>query len=168
MLSPRRWETEGYQPLLPYGAGRVSGSVDSCDRAKSTAASAAGAGSAGSTAFEPATAPAAGRADCAIPDALLAQVLTASTYPLEVTLAARWTEKNPNVKGPALEAAMQKEPWDPSVTIFRGRWWLDRLRAGSDRSMARGCKICGSDPQKARSQPICRCRRLPDMSSRSI
>ena len=49
------------------------------------------------------------------PDALLAQVLTASTYPLEVTLAARWAEKNPNVKGEALEAAMQKEPWDPSV-----------------------------------------------------
>jgi len=49
------------------------------------------------------------------PDALLAQVLTASTYPLEVTLAARWAEKNPNVKGPALETAMQNEPWDPSV-----------------------------------------------------
>ena len=49
------------------------------------------------------------------PDALLAQVLTASTYPLEVTLAARWAEKNASVKGPALEAAMQKEPWDPSV-----------------------------------------------------
>jgi hypothetical protein len=49
------------------------------------------------------------------PDALLAQVLTASTYPLEVTLAARWAEKNPNLKGAALEEAMQKEPWDPSV-----------------------------------------------------
>src|SRR5262245_5214187 len=49
------------------------------------------------------------------PDALLAQVLTASTYPLEVTLAARWAEKNPNLKGTALEEAMQKEPWDPSV-----------------------------------------------------
>jgi Protein of unknown function (DUF3300) len=32
------------------------------------------------------------------PDALLAQVLTASTYPLEVTMAARWSEKNPNLK----------------------------------------------------------------------
>ena len=32
------------------------------------------------------------------PDALLAQVLTASTYPLEVTMAARWSEKNPNPK----------------------------------------------------------------------
>jgi hypothetical protein len=49
------------------------------------------------------------------PDSLLAQVLTASTYPLEVTMAARWAEKNPNLKGPALEEAMQKEPWDPSV-----------------------------------------------------
>lgn len=49
------------------------------------------------------------------PDALLAQILTASTYPLEVTMAARWSEKNPNLKGPTLEDAMQKEPWDPSV-----------------------------------------------------
>jgi hypothetical protein len=49
------------------------------------------------------------------PDALLAQILTASTYPLEVTMAARWSEKNPNLKGAALEDAMQKESWDPSV-----------------------------------------------------
>src|SRR4029450_8384372 len=49
------------------------------------------------------------------PDALLAQVLTASTYPLEVAMAARWSEKNPDLKGSALEDAMQKEPWDPSV-----------------------------------------------------
>ena len=49
------------------------------------------------------------------PDALLAQVLTASTYPLEVTLAARWSEKNQNLKGAALEDAMQKQPWDASV-----------------------------------------------------
>ncbi len=49
------------------------------------------------------------------PDALLAQVLTASTYPLEVTMAARWSEKNQNLKGAALEDAMQKQSWDPSV-----------------------------------------------------
>lgn len=49
------------------------------------------------------------------PDALLAQVLTASTYPLEVTMAARWSEKNPKLKGTPLENAMQKQPWDPSV-----------------------------------------------------
>ena len=49
------------------------------------------------------------------PDPLLAQVLAASTYPLEVTLAARWVEKNPNLKGSALESAMLQQPWDPSV-----------------------------------------------------
>jgi hypothetical protein len=49
------------------------------------------------------------------PDALLAQVLTASTYPLEVAMAARWSEKNSDVKGTALEDAMQKQPWDASV-----------------------------------------------------
>jgi hypothetical protein len=49
------------------------------------------------------------------PDALLAQVLTASTYPLEIAMAARWSEKNANVKGAALEEAMQKQTWDPSV-----------------------------------------------------
>jgi Protein of unknown function (DUF3300) len=49
------------------------------------------------------------------PDALLGQVLTASTYPLEVVMAARWSKINPKVKGPALEGAMQQQPWDPSV-----------------------------------------------------
>jgi len=49
------------------------------------------------------------------PDALLAQVLTASTYPLEVAMAARWSEKNSGLKGPVLEDAMQNQPWDPSV-----------------------------------------------------
>ena len=49
------------------------------------------------------------------PDSLLAQILTASTYPLEVAMAARWSEKNPKLKGTALENEMQNQPWDPSV-----------------------------------------------------
>jgi hypothetical protein len=49
------------------------------------------------------------------PDALVAQILMASTYPLEIVSAARWSKANPNVKGKALEDAMQKQPWDPSV-----------------------------------------------------
>ena len=43
------------------------------------------------------------------PDALVAQILMASTYPLEVVSAARWSKANPNVKDKALEDAMQKE-----------------------------------------------------------
>ncbi len=49
------------------------------------------------------------------PDSLVSQVLMASTYPLEVVEAARWSKENPNLKGKALEDAMQKQPWDPSV-----------------------------------------------------
>jgi len=49
------------------------------------------------------------------PDDLLAQVLMASTYPLEVVEAARWSKTNPDVKEKALEEAMQTQPWDPSV-----------------------------------------------------
>jgi hypothetical protein len=49
------------------------------------------------------------------PDPLLAQILTASTYPLEVVMAARWSKDNPNLKGQDLENAMQQQPWDPSV-----------------------------------------------------
>jgi len=49
------------------------------------------------------------------PDALLAQVLMASTYPLEVVEAARWQKANPSLKEKALEEAVQKQSWDPSV-----------------------------------------------------
>jgi hypothetical protein len=49
------------------------------------------------------------------PDPLLSQVLMASTYPLEVVEAARWAKANPNVSGQALQEAMQKQSWDPSV-----------------------------------------------------
>jgi uncharacterized membrane protein YgcG len=49
------------------------------------------------------------------PDSLLAQVLMASTYPLEIVQAARWLKANPKVTGKALEEAMQKQRWDPSV-----------------------------------------------------
>jgi hypothetical protein len=49
------------------------------------------------------------------PDALLAQIFMASTYPLDIVQAARWSKANPKMTGKALEDAMQKQPWDPSV-----------------------------------------------------
>ena len=49
------------------------------------------------------------------PDPLLSQVLMASTYPLEVVQAARWVKANRNVKGKALDDAMQSQSWDPSI-----------------------------------------------------
>jgi len=49
------------------------------------------------------------------PDALLSQVLMASTYPLEVVEAARWQKQNASLKDKALEDALEKQSWDPSV-----------------------------------------------------
>jgi len=49
------------------------------------------------------------------PDALVSQILMASTYPLEVVEAQRWVKSNPGVTGKALEDAMQKQNWDESV-----------------------------------------------------
>jgi hypothetical protein len=49
------------------------------------------------------------------PDNLLGQILAASTYPLEIVVAARWSSSNQNVSGQALEDAMQLQSWDPSV-----------------------------------------------------
>jgi hypothetical protein len=49
------------------------------------------------------------------PDSLLAQVLMASTYPLEVVMADRWVKQNKNLTGDELREAADKQPWDPSV-----------------------------------------------------
>jgi hypothetical protein len=49
------------------------------------------------------------------PDALLSQILMASTYPVEVVEAARWTRANPGLRGDAAVRAVQNQDWDPSV-----------------------------------------------------
>src|ERR1700675_2510602 len=49
------------------------------------------------------------------PDQLLAQVLMASTYPLDVANAAAFVRANPSLTGAALDQALQGQNWDPSV-----------------------------------------------------
>jgi len=49
------------------------------------------------------------------PDPLMAQVLAASTYPLELIQLQQWLTKNKNLKDKALADAAAKQPWDPSV-----------------------------------------------------
>jgi len=49
------------------------------------------------------------------PDALLSQIFMASTYPLEIVEAARWQKSNASLKDKELEAALEKQSWDPSV-----------------------------------------------------
>ena len=52
------------------------------------------------------------------PDALLAQVLMAATYPLEVVQAARFMQRNPGLAGDTLARAIEPMQWDPSVAAL--------------------------------------------------
>jgi Protein of unknown function (DUF3300) len=49
------------------------------------------------------------------PDALLANMLAASTYPLEVVEADRWASAHKKLNGDQLKAEVDKQPWDDSV-----------------------------------------------------
>ena len=49
------------------------------------------------------------------PDNLLAQVLMASAYPIDIVQAERWLQSHKNLKGDQLKAAIAKEDWDDSV-----------------------------------------------------
>jgi len=49
------------------------------------------------------------------PDPLLAEVLMASAYPLDIVQADRWLRSHKNLKGDQLKAALAKEDWDDSI-----------------------------------------------------
>ncbi|MBV8520639.1 MAG: DUF3300 domain-containing protein, partial [Acetobacteraceae bacterium] len=51
------------------------------------------------------------------PDALLAQILMAATYPLEIVKADRWLQdpSHAKLRGDQLARALEAETWDPSV-----------------------------------------------------
>ena len=49
------------------------------------------------------------------PDPLIAEILMASTYPLEVVEAARWLAAHKGLKGAQLKAAVSAQSWDESV-----------------------------------------------------
>ena len=49
------------------------------------------------------------------PDALVAQILGATTFPDQVAYANDWLQQNKNLAGSALMQAADSQPWDPSV-----------------------------------------------------
>lgn len=49
------------------------------------------------------------------PDAMVAQILMAATYPLQVVQASRWRQRNPHLSGKDLDDAVIREERDPSV-----------------------------------------------------
>jgi len=54
------------------------------------------------------------------PDALLSQLLMASTYPDDVKAAATWSGQHSSMQGDAAVKAAQDQPWDPSVISLVG------------------------------------------------
>src|SRR5579863_7249017 len=49
------------------------------------------------------------------PDALVAQVLAAATFPDQVALAARWLQQNSSLTSKTLMQAVDAQSWDPGV-----------------------------------------------------
>jgi hypothetical protein len=49
------------------------------------------------------------------PDSLVAQILTASTFPDQVAIADYWVQQNKSLTGSALMQAVDKQSWDASV-----------------------------------------------------
>src|SRR5277367_2459767 len=49
------------------------------------------------------------------PDALVAQILTAATFPDQIAIASYWLESNKSLTGSALVSAVNAQTWDPSV-----------------------------------------------------
>jgi uncharacterized membrane protein YgcG len=49
------------------------------------------------------------------PDALVAQVVAAASYPTEIVEADRWVQQNSGLKGEELAKAADSQSWDPSV-----------------------------------------------------
>jgi hypothetical protein len=49
------------------------------------------------------------------PDSLVAQILTAATFPDQVAVADYWIQQNKSLTGSALMQAVDKQAWDPSV-----------------------------------------------------
>src|SRR5712675_862743 len=49
------------------------------------------------------------------PDALVAQILAASTYQDQVVEAGKWIQQNKNLQGAQLAQEVDKQSWDPSV-----------------------------------------------------
>jgi hypothetical protein len=49
------------------------------------------------------------------PDSLVAQILTAATFPDQVAIGNYWMQQNKSLAGNALMQAVDKQSWDPSV-----------------------------------------------------
>ena len=94
------------------------------------------------------------------PDALLSQVLVASTYPLEVVQAHQWLRRNELLQGQRLMDAARQQPWDASVQA-RARSLSVSPEWSSSGVMpsrwAKRCVVCGVRAISGTNTSTCRC-----------
>ena len=82
------------------------------------------------------------------PDALLSQILMASTYPIEVAEAARWSRANPGLQGDAAVQMAQDRDWDPSVkSLVAFPNVLARMAENPEWTRALGDAFIAQEPQ---------------------
>ncbi len=82
------------------------------------------------------------------PDPLLSQILMASTYPLEVVQAARWSRANAPLEGEAAVRAVEPMDWDPSVkSLVAFPRILDRMDEQLDWTERLGEAFIMQEPQ---------------------
>ena len=82
------------------------------------------------------------------PDPLLSQILMASTYPLEVVEAARWSRSHTYLIGEDAVRAAENENWDPSVkSLLAFPQVLTRMDENLQWLQALGDAFLGQEPQ---------------------
>lgn len=85
-------------------------------------------------------------------DALLAQVLMAASYPLEIVEASRWLQANANLKGDAAVKAVADKGWDVSVkSLVAFPSILSQLNDHLDWTQKLGDAMIGQQEQVAAS-----------------
>lgn len=82
------------------------------------------------------------------PDALLAQIFMAATYPLDVVQASRWAGENSDLEGEALQLAAEEQGWDPSVqSLVFFPDVLDRMNGHLDWTQSLGEAYLGQEDE---------------------
>ena len=77
-------------------------------------------------------------------DGLLAQILMAATYPLEIVMAERFVKANPGLKDDKLDEALKDQDWDASVkSLCRLPDVLDKMSQNLDWTQDLGDAVLG-------------------------
>ncbi len=80
------------------------------------------------------------------PDVLVAQILIAATYPLDVVRADRWVRTNAALEGEERFAALEAQGWDPSIMALTGfPVVLERMAGDLDWTEALGDALITQD-----------------------